>query len=64
MRLYRKYLVLCSGPQLVVSVYGYDAFGKDVIRGYGVTHVPIAPGRLENLVDESMFMFSVCIFVE
>ena len=34
------------GPQLVVSVYGYDVFGRDVPRGYGVTHVPITPGRL------------------
>jgi len=40
------YPVMCIGPQLVVSVYGYDVFGRDVPRGYGVTHLPITPGRL------------------
>ena len=34
-----------KGPQLVVSCYGQDIFGNDVIRGYGVTHLPMAPGR-------------------
>ena len=33
------------GPQLVVSCYGPDAFGHDVVRGYGAVHVPISPGR-------------------
>lgn len=33
------------GPQLVVSCYGLDAFGHDVVRGYGAVHVPISPGR-------------------
>jgi len=37
-----------AGPQLVVSVYGYDVFGKDVPRGYGVVHLPITPGRSES----------------
>lgn len=32
------------GPQLVVSVYGLDTFGNDVVRGYGVCHLPIAAG--------------------
>lgn len=32
-------------PQLIVHAYGIDAFGTDVVRGYGVTHVPITPGR-------------------
>ncbi|CAF0728564.1 unnamed protein product [Brachionus calyciflorus] len=32
-------------PQLVVSCYGQDVFGNDVIRGYGVTHLPMSPGR-------------------
>ncbi|XP_028310963.1 B9 domain-containing protein 1 isoform X2 [Gouania willdenowi] len=31
-------------PQLVVSVYGPDVFGNDVVRGYGATHVPFTPG--------------------
>lgn len=34
-----------EGPQLIVHAYGIDAFGTDVVRGYGVTHVPITPGR-------------------
>ncbi|XP_072772062.1 B9 domain-containing protein 1 isoform X2 [Nerophis lumbriciformis] len=32
-------------PQLVVSVYGPDVFGNDVVRGYGATHIPITPGH-------------------
>ncbi|XP_062444525.1 B9 domain-containing protein 1 [Rhea pennata] len=32
-------------PQIVVSVYGPDFFGNDVVRGYGAVHVPIVPGR-------------------
>ncbi|XP_076458707.1 B9 domain-containing protein 1-like [Babylonia areolata] len=36
----------CYGwPQIVIHAYGLDAFGTDVVRGYGVTHVPITPGR-------------------
>nr|XP_023509395.1 B9 domain-containing protein 1 isoform X2 [Equus caballus] len=31
-------------PQIVLSVYGPDVFGNDVIRGYGVAHVPLSPG--------------------
>ena len=34
-----------SGPQLVVHAYGIDFRGVDIIRGYGVTHVPMVPGR-------------------
>ena len=35
-------------PQLVVSVYGTDVFGRaDVIIGYGSVHLPMAPGRHE-----------------
>ena len=30
----------------MVSCYGPDAFGHDVVRGYGAVHVPISPGRL------------------
>lgn len=29
----------------MVSVYGPDVFGNDVVRGYGATHVPFAPGQ-------------------
>lgn len=32
-------------PQIVVSVYGINLLGKDVIRGYGCTHLPVNPGR-------------------
>ncbi|CAF1631913.1 unnamed protein product [Adineta ricciae] len=32
-------------PQLVLSGYGLDTFGNDVVRGYGTTHIPINPGR-------------------
>ncbi|XP_026877994.2 B9 domain-containing protein 1 [Electrophorus electricus] len=31
-------------PQIVVSVYGPDSFGNDVVRGYGAVHVPFSPG--------------------
>ena len=29
----------------MVSCYGQDVFGNDVIRGYGVVHMPMSPGR-------------------
>mmetsp|Transcript_8572 Transcript_8572/g.14740 ORF Transcript_8572/g.14740 Transcript_8572/m.14740 type:complete len:200 (+) Transcript_8572:185-784(+) len=32
-------------PQLVVSVYGLDSFGRDVIKGYGCIHLPTCAGR-------------------
>jgi len=32
-------------PQLILSVYGIDVFGNDVVRGYGVCHVPISAGK-------------------
>jgi len=31
--------------QVVVSVYGVDAWGRDVIKGYGSMHLPTCPGR-------------------
>ncbi|XP_035888791.1 B9 domain-containing protein 1 isoform X2 [Phyllostomus discolor] len=31
-------------PQIVLSVYGPDVFGNDVVRGYGAVHVPFSPG--------------------
>jgi len=35
-------------PQIVLSVYGNDSFGRsDTIIGYGATHLPIGPGRHE-----------------
>jgi B9 domain-containing protein 1 len=35
---------LFGWPQLVVSVYGLDSFGREVVRGYGAVHVPVSPG--------------------
>mmetsp|Transcript_16519 Transcript_16519/g.35730 ORF Transcript_16519/g.35730 Transcript_16519/m.35730 type:complete len:196 (+) Transcript_16519:181-768(+) len=32
-------------PQIVVSVYGLDTFGRDVIKGYGCMHLPTCSGR-------------------
>lgn len=32
-------------PQLVVSVYGLDTLGRDVIKGYGCMHLPTCAGR-------------------
>ena len=34
-----------AGPQIVISCYGPDTFGNDVVRGYGAAHVPITPGK-------------------
>ncbi len=43
--LIRILLELFEGPQIVISGYGLDGFGNDVVRGYGTTHIPIIPGR-------------------
>lgn len=37
-------------PRLVISIYGLDAFGRDVIRGYGSVHLPTVAGS--NTVRE------------
>ncbi|KAH0545819.1 B9 domain-containing protein 1 isoform X2 [Cotesia glomerata] len=37
-------------PQLVLSVYGLDFFGHDVVRGYGVCHIPFSSGRQESKI--------------
>ena len=51
--------VYYSGPQIVVHAYGLDSFGTDVVRGYGVTHVPITPGRWAQnsviIIDTTQF---------
>lgn len=31
-------------PRLVFSVYGLDALGRDVVRGYGSIHIPTSGG--------------------
>lgn len=37
-----------AGPQLIISIYGLDLFGHDVIRGYGVCHLPLETGFHEK----------------
>ncbi|XP_062359650.1 B9 domain-containing protein 1 [Cinclus cinclus] len=37
-------------PQIVLSVYGPDFFGHDVVRGYGAVHVPFVPGRHKRTI--------------
>ncbi|XP_049557967.1 B9 domain-containing protein 1 isoform X5 [Orcinus orca] len=37
-------------PQIVLSVYGPDMFGNDVVRGYGAVHVPFSPGRHKKTI--------------
>ncbi|CAD5228328.1 unnamed protein product [Bursaphelenchus okinawaensis] len=37
-------------PQLIISCYGHDMFGNDVIRGYGATFIPTAPGRTQRSI--------------
>ncbi|XP_072532428.1 B9 domain-containing protein 1 isoform X1 [Salminus brasiliensis] len=37
-------------PQIVVSVYGPDTFGNDVVRGYGAVHIPFTPGKHSRTV--------------
>ncbi|EDQ89842.1 uncharacterized protein MONBRDRAFT_24999 [Monosiga brevicollis MX1] len=32
-------------PQLVLSAYGSDFMGRDVVRGYGAVHLPTTAGR-------------------
>eukprot|EP00051_Salpingoeca_urceolata_P015585 m.202657 g.202657 ORF g.202657 m.202657 type:complete len:472 (+) comp18441_c0_seq7:301-1716(+) len=34
-----------EGPQIVLSVFGLDWLGRDVVRGYGAVHMPISAGR-------------------
>nr|XP_054499853.1 B9 domain-containing protein 1 isoform X2 [Agelaius phoeniceus] len=35
---------------IVLSVYGPDFFGHDVVRGYGAVHVPFVPGRHKRTI--------------
>ncbi|XP_040212367.1 B9 domain-containing protein 1 [Rana temporaria] len=37
-------------PQIVVSVYGPDVFGNDIVRGYGAVHLPFTPGRHKKTI--------------
>ncbi|XP_024893585.1 B9 domain-containing protein 1-like isoform X2 [Temnothorax curvispinosus] len=45
-------------PQLIMSIYGLDFFGHDVIRGYGVCHLPLTAGRHEKSTYEIMLDFA------
>ena len=38
-------------PQLVLSIYGLDAFGHDVIKGYGAVHLPPIAGCHELTIS-------------
>ncbi|XP_066585010.1 B9 domain-containing protein 1 [Prorops nasuta] len=38
-------------PQLIMSIYGLDFFGHDVIIGYGVCHLPLYTGHHEKRVS-------------
>lgn len=55
-------------PQIVVSVYGFDFFGRDVLIGTGCVHVPIGPGSFERIIpifkpkSSSFFQKVVCFF--
>ncbi|CAL4064951.1 unnamed protein product, partial [Meganyctiphanes norvegica] len=44
-------------PQLILTVFGKDVFGNDVVRGYTCCHLPLTPGyhtrRLSTFVPES-----------
>merc|ERR1711915_40047 len=48
-------------PQIVVSAYGYDIFGHDVVRGYGAVHLPLSSGshllKIPMFVPESSSLF-------
>ena len=35
----------------MLSFYGQDPFGNDVIRGYSATHLPTVPGKCAFLSD-------------
>jgi len=38
-------------PQLVVTCVYPDFLGREVIKGYGVVHVPTTPGRHERTIQ-------------
>ncbi len=31
-------------PQIVLTLYGPDVFGRSVVKGYGSVHIPTEPG--------------------
>jgi len=38
---FQKQNCIFLGPKIVVSVYGTDAFGNDIVRGYAWNYVPL-----------------------
>ncbi|XP_053207135.1 B9 domain-containing protein 1-like isoform X2 [Panonychus citri] len=49
-------------PLIVLSVYGYDSFGNDVVLGYGSIHIPPIPGHHQReipaFVPQSSSLFN------
>uniref|UniRef100_A0A0N5AHD4 B9 domain-containing protein 1 n=1 Tax=Syphacia muris TaxID=451379 RepID=A0A0N5AHD4_9BILA len=37
-------------PQIVLSCYGTDSFGNDIVEGYGAVHIPTTPGKTVQTV--------------
>jgi B9 domain-containing protein 1 len=42
-------------PQIIVSVYGTDLLGRDVVRGYGCVHFPRVPGTYADSIHPSIY---------
>jgi B9 domain-containing protein 1 len=38
-------------PQLVITCIYPDFLGREVVKGYGVVHIPTTPGRHERIVQ-------------
>ena len=38
-------------PQIVITCVFPDFLGREVVKGYGVVHIPTTPGRHERLVQ-------------
>ena len=36
--------------RVVVQVFGVDGLGRDVVRGYGMMHIPTSPGTYTRTV--------------
>lgn len=47
------FLFFSTGPQLVLSIYGTDIFGNEVVMGYTACHLPLAPGKHTRKLVES-----------
>ncbi|KAJ3346081.1 B9 domain-containing protein 1 [Kappamyces sp. JEL0680] len=40
-----------KSTNVFVTVYGFDFWGRDVVRGYGSLRLPLAPGRYTEYVS-------------